>query len=242
MSGVGRVDLARGYLLHRRDFRDTSLILELFTREHGRLTAFARGARGPRGRFGALQPFQPLLLSWSGRGEAGQLRGAEAERVELALPPPALMSAFYVNELLMKLTARHDAHPEIYDAYEQVLAGLRAQGALEYLLRSFELQLLAWLGYGLHLEAEADSGQPVRADAYYHFELQSGVRACAADAEQAVRGQVLLALAGHEPLSAAADQRQARQLMRRALDRCLEGRELATRKVARAIHRTENRD
>lgn len=239
---AGRVDHARGYLLHRRDFRDTSLILEILLREHGRFTAFARGARGPKARFGALQPFQPLLLSWSGRGEAMSLSGAEVERIESVLPPAALMSAFYLNELLIKLTTRHDPHPELYDAYEVALAGLRAHGPQEHLLRAFEMRLLALLGYGLHLESEAASGRPVQPDAYYHFEPHRGVIACAAEAPHAIGGHVLLALAGDRPLAAGDERRQARALMRRALDRCFEGRELNTRRVARAMHRIGNRD
>lgn len=242
MSGAARVEFSRGYLLHRREFRDTSLILELFTQEHGRMTAFARGARGPKPRFGALQPFAPLLLSWSGRGEAVQLRGAEPERFEPALPAATLMSAFYLNELLLKLTARHDAHPQIHAAYEQALAGLRALQPADQVLRQFELQLLVWLGYGLHLTSEGASGRPVQPQAYYHFDVDSGVQPCMREQPQAVSGRVLLALAAGEPLEAGAEQRQARALLRGALDHCLEGRELATRRVARAVHRTEHGD
>src|ERR1700677_5334518 len=97
---VLRIQLARAYVLHQRPFRDTSLIVEIFARDYGRMTVFARAARGPRSRFAVLQPFRALLLSWSGRGEAPQLAAAENAGATLALPAARLMSAFYLNELL----------------------------------------------------------------------------------------------------------------------------------------------
>src|SRR5580704_4037418 len=100
-----RIELTPAYLLHHRPWRDTSRILEVLTREHGRLTLFARGVRGPQAKLApVLQPFQPLLLSWSGRGEAPQLIGAERAESCAPLPAAALLPAFYLNELLLKLT------------------------------------------------------------------------------------------------------------------------------------------
>ena len=236
---LSRVVLAPGYLLHRREYRDSSLILELFSREHGRLTAFARGARGPKGRFGTLQAFQPLLLSWQGRGEAAHLTGAESAARPGALPSGALMSAFYLNELLLKLTHPHDPHPEIHDGYGQALQELRAGIDAENALRRFELRLLGWLGYGMSLAEEARSGEPVLAARHYQVEFAAGVERCAPDSPGATAGRVLLCLAQERPLQGAEDQKAARLLMRRALDHCLEGRELKTRSVARALQRRE---
>jgi DNA repair protein RecO (recombination protein O) len=236
-----RVALARGYVLHRQVYRDTSLIVELFTRDHGRLTAFARGARGPRPRFGALQPFQSLLLSWSGRGEASQLAGAEAADMPGAVPAGQLMSAFYLNELLLKLTTRHDPNAELYDSYATALADLRGGNAIEPLLRRFEKRLLDFIGYGLDLTTEIDTGKPVRPEGQYCFHGGRGVVAAQtspaqADAQaQLIAGHVLLRLAAEDVLTAEADLRQARSLMRSALDHCLEGRELRTRRVARSV-------
>src|ERR1700758_806319 len=112
---VRRITLAPAYILHHRPYRDTSRILDVITREHGRLTLFARGVRGPKAKLAAvLQPFQLLLLSWSGRGEAPQLTGAERAAATAALPPTCLLAGFYLNELLLKLTTRHDALPELF--------------------------------------------------------------------------------------------------------------------------------
>src|SRR5579885_1312881 len=133
MGGVAstsqRVRLASGYVLHHSPYRDTSRILEVLTRDHGRLTLFARGVRGPKSRLAALlQPFQPLLLSWSGRGEAPQLTGAEPQGMLRRLPADRLLAAFYLNELILKLTTRHDPHPALYDAYHRALETLKGGG------------------------------------------------------------------------------------------------------------------
>jgi len=233
-----RVELTSGYLLHQRPYRDTSLIVELYTREHGRLSAFARAARGPRSRFRGLQAFRPLLLSWVGRGEAPTLTGAEGD----GAPPPALaadrlLSGFYLNELLLKLTVPHDPQPELYAHYASTLERLRAIEPLEAVLRRFEKRLLDLLGYGSELSRDAN-GRPVSADAYYHFHAGTGLSPTAPGAE-AVQGRVLLALAADEPLHDADAQRQARALLRAALDHCLDGRELSVRAVARAVANME---
>src|SRR5215472_16060438 len=121
-----RVQLAPGYILHHRPYRDTSRILEVLTRDHGRITLFARGVRGPKAKLASvLQPFQLLLLSWSGRGEAAQLTGAESADHAPTMPAGLLMASFYLNELLMKLTTRHDPLPALFDDYHATLAGLR---------------------------------------------------------------------------------------------------------------------
>lgn len=235
------MSLASGYLLHQRPFRDTSLILEIFARDHGRMTAFARGARGPRSRFMGLQPFRPLLLSWSGRGEAPQLTAAEPTGALSALPPDRLLSAFYLNELLIKLTAQHDPHPEVYDLYQQALTELALRADAEPVLRRFERMLLELLGFGLELHLEAAAGGAVQAERYYHFHPGVGVIAAEHGAAGAVSGRVLLLLAGGAALEDAGDQRAARTLMRAAIDHCLDGRELKTRAVARSVARAVNR-
>jgi len=232
-----RVALTPGYLLHHHPWRDTSRILEVLTREHGRLTLFARAVRGPRARLApVLQPFQPLLLSWSGRGEAPQLTGAERAAQCAPLPPATLLAGFYLNELLIRLTTRHDPQPELYDAYHGTLAGLRAGEPLEPCLRLFEKRLLELLGYGVDLACEAASGEPIRPDGYYHFRAGHGLIRAGERAAGALAGRSLLALA-REELSGARTLEDARRLLQAALAACLEGRPLATRQVARALVR-----
>ena len=147
-----RVEHAEGYVLHQQPWGDSGRIVELFCREHGRISVFARGARGPRARLaGVLQPFTPLLVSWAGRGEAPRLTGAEPDLRQAHLPMPAaqLLSAYYVTELIMKLTLRHDPQPELFEHYAAVLAGLRGASEPGCALRRFEKRLLDTLGYGI---------------------------------------------------------------------------------------------
>jgi DNA repair protein RecO (recombination protein O) len=238
-----RVQLARTWVLHQRPFRDSSLIVEVFAREHGRLTVFAHGVRGPRSRFAVLQPFRPLLMSWSGRGDAAQLTGAEGAGPACALPAARLMSAFYLNELLVKLLTRHDPYPQLFDQYELTLAQLVVQAQAESPLRQFEARLLEFIGYGLNLDAEADTGRPVSSDSYYHFEPGvHGFVVAEPGSSGAIHGGVLRRLAQGEGFAAEDEQSQARALMRAALDHCLEGRELRTRTVARALQNYSRRE
>jgi DNA repair protein RecO (recombination protein O) len=252
-AGHRRAQLACGFLLHQRPYRDSSLILELFVRDHGRLSAFAHGARGPRSRFAGLQPFRPLLLSWSGRGESPTLSAAEdAGAPPPPFPPERILSAFYLNELLLRLTVPHDPQPELYAHYATTLARLRALEPLDAVLRHFEKHLLDLLGYGNDLRCEA-GGRAVTAEAYYHFRpgaglwlsdvvepgAGAGAGASAVAAAGLVQGRVLLALAADEPLADPEGRRQARQVLRAALDHCLDGRELRARTVAHAVARME---
>lgn len=236
-GGPHRVQLTPGYLLHHRPWRDTSRILEVLTREHGRLTLFARAVRGPAARLApVLQPFWPLLLSWSGRGEAPQLTHAERADDSGALPPASVMAAFYLNELLLKLTTRHDPLPALFDHYHATLARLRSRAPLEPALRVFEMRLLELAGYGLELETEALSGVPLAADGYYQFRPSQGlVRAAAHDAG-ALAGASLLGLR-EERFAGTRALEDARRLLHAALAACLEGRPLATRVVARSMVR-----
>ena len=230
-----RVQLAAGYILHHYPYRDTSRILEVLTRDAGRLSLFARGVRGPKAKLAAeLQPFRLLLLSWSGRGEAPQLTGAESAPDPRPLPPGALMAGFYLNELLLKLTHRHDPVPAVFDAYHTAVAALKANAPIEPTLRLFEKHLLELLGYGLALKFDARSGASIEADAYYHFRPEHGLVPANADTGSALSGASLLALA-REELTPGRVLEDARRLLQGALAQCLEGRELNTRAVARSI-------
>jgi DNA repair protein RecO (recombination protein O) len=245
---TSRVQLAESYVLHSRAYRETGRIVELFAREHGRLTAFARGARGPRSKLAPLlRPFQRMLVSWSGRGEAVQLTGIETAVDPDALPglpPSALLSGWYVNELLMRLTTRHDHAPELFDDYARSLQGLAGgEPGASAALRRFEKRLLEHAGYGLDFALEAASGDPVSPLGFYRLRLGDGFVRCAEPATgdgwgeiEPIPGSALLAIA-EEQFTDAAVSLHARRALRSALDHLLDGRSLATREVARAIAR-----
>lgn len=236
---VRRVELVPAFVLHHRPYRDTSRIVEILTRDQGRLTLFARGVRGGRkGLASLLQPFRPLLVSFSGRGEAAQLTAAEpavdARFDGTGLPAPHVMSGFYLNELILRLTHRDDAHSSLYEAYVEALAGLVRARAPEAILRVFEKRLLEAAGYGVDLFSDCRTGEAVEPDRYYVFKPAEGLTVAQSDVQGAVSGRALRALAG-ESFDAEGDLDAARRVMRAALDHCLEGRELATRVVARAV-------
>jgi DNA repair protein RecO (recombination protein O) len=227
-----RVELEPGFILHHRPFRDTSTLLEVFSRDHGRVGLVARGARGPRSRLkGLLQPFRPLLLSWQLRGELGTLTGAEAAAP--SAPPPAggdaLLALYYASELLLRMTGRLDPHAPLFDAYATTVAVLTSGQPVAPQLRRFELRLLEALGYGLDLERDA-AGERLDPAASYRYDVAHGLNPCRGDAAGALAGASLLALAA-DRLAEPAELADARRLLRAALDAHLDGRPLKTREL-----------
>ncbi len=235
MRAAERITLAPAYVLHQHDWRESSRIVEIFSREYGRLGLVARGARRAGSPWRAmLRPFQPLLISWVGGGELGTLTGIEAAGVPCMLGGQALLSGFYMNELLLRFVSRQDPHPGLFAQYGDGLDRLMRETSAA--LRVFEKRLLAAVGYGLILEREAATGQPVESGALYRYELERGpVRVREASAQGLyVTGDMLLALAG-EDLRQREQILAARRLLRAVLDRHLEGRPLKTRAVMRGF-------
>ena len=249
MNTVGRVSagrpsarqvwLAPAYVLHQYPYRDTSRIVEVFTGDHGRLTLFARGANGPKSALrGVLRPFQRILVSWSGKGEACQLVTAEVDGLITSLAPNRLMSGFYLNELLLKLTQRCDPHPAIFHSYAACMQALCEGEYEEPALRRFEKRLLNDLGYGLELERTGE-GVAVEMSRYYRFAAESGPQLCVADAPGAVYGQSLVDLQA-ERFGDARSLRDAKRVLRAEIDACLDGRSLKSREVALALRHRES--
>jgi DNA repair protein RecO (recombination protein O) len=231
-GGPRRRQLEPAWLLHHRPWSDSSRILELFTREHGRVTLFGHGARRPRSPLrSVLRPFAPLLVSWSGRADGGTLTAAEAGGVPAPLAGARLLSGFYLNELLLKLLPKEDRHEAVFDAYAASVAALAAGEEIRA-LRAFERVLLEELGYGLDLERDAGSGEPVEGERYYQFEPGRGVFAVrdADRAAQALAGRAVLAVSRGD-FGLPESQRAARGIFGAAIAHCLEGRGLASRDV-----------
>lgn len=229
-----RIDLVPAYVLHGRAYRETSMLLEVFSREHGRVGLVARGARSGRSRLrGVLRPFLPLLLSWSGRGELGTLTGAEPDGPVRLAGGAMLAGGFYLNELLIRLLARNDPHPELYRVYDRTLFGLGTSAGAAAALRVFEKRLLAELGYALVLERESD-GTPVRPGRLYHYHLEEGPVAVSRIHGDmlGIHGESLLGLA-RERLTDARALSEAKRLNRAALGRYLGGRPLRSRDLWR---------
>jgi DNA repair protein RecO (recombination protein O) len=234
VKSTRRVWLAPAYVLHQYPYRDTSRIVEVLTAEHGRLTLFARGASGPKSALkGVLRPFQRLLVSWTGNSEACQLVTAESDGAITNLKAERLMSGFYLNELLLKLTERRDPHPGIFLSYASCVQALCDGEVEEATLRRFEKRLLHELGYGLELLQTGD-GAPVEQDKYYRIALQSAPQRCVAEAPGAIYGQSLADLQA-ERFGDARSLRDAKRVLRAAIDACLDGRPLKSREVMLAL-------
>jgi DNA repair protein RecO (recombination protein O) len=184
---------------------------------------FARGANGPKSALrGVLRPFQRLLVSWSGKSRPANWWGRRSTAEYPAARAERLMSGFYLNELLLKLTERCDPHPEIFDTYTEAVAALCAGEREEPSLRRFEKRLLDDLGYGLEL-ARTNEGRPVETGKFYRFKLESGPHPCVAEAPGAVYGQSLADLEAEE-FGNERSLRDAKRVLRAAIDSCLDGR------------------
>jgi DNA repair protein RecO (recombination protein O) len=229
-----RADHEAGYVLHTYPYKETSLIVEAFTRRHGRVALLARGARRTRSAMrGVLLAFQPLRLGWSGSAELATLISAEWGG---GLPPAfrplagrALMCGFYLNELILRLLPREDPHEALFDAYGDALARLSAGDAFPAVLRSFEKRLLAELGYAPLFDRDAMTGAPIEPAGSYVYEPDRGpVRASHGDL--LISGRTLLDLAADD-YTRSETRDEARHLMRALIGQRLHGQVLHTRSV-----------
>jgi len=230
-----RVSQEPAYVLHHHDYTETSLLLELFTRRHGRLGVIAKGARRARSPLRAtLIPFQPLVLGFSGRGELPTLTTAEPAGAAPAIAGEALFCGLYLNELLLRLLHRHDPHERLFENYSEALGRLGEGRDTEATLRVFEKRLLEDIGFGLVLDHDVQDGAPIQPGLLYRYVPERGpVPALAADGEGiAVQGASLLALACERLVDEAA-LREVKQLMRVLLARQLGERPLTSRGLFR---------
>jgi len=233
-----RVDHQPGVVLHSTPWRETSLIVEAFTRDYGRVGLVARGAKRPTSQFrGLLAPFAPLSLSWSGRNEIKNLVRVEWIGGLAPLRGNALLAAFYANELVVRLLARADPHERLFDNYLQMLRGL-AGTRQDITLRMFEMQLLREVGYEVPLD-QCTSGEPIDALARYRFRPEAGAHRLAAgerdEDELSVSGSTLLAMARGEFADARVAS-EAKTMLRQLIRYHLDGKPLNTRRILLDLH------
>jgi DNA repair protein RecO (recombination protein O) len=231
------------YILHKRAYRETSSILEIITKDHGRVALMARGSRGAKSKIaGSLLLFSPLLVSWQGKGSLPYLKSVE--RADLKAPSlknKSLLSAMYINELLMYLLHKDDVHEAIFEHYHHCLYALEDQAKLEITLRKFEIKLLELLGFGLNLHAEADTGQSLRADVMYHYYLEHGPVLCndsKVDSVPKISGETLIALDNDSFQLISEDQQallELKHLMRFVINHHLGNKKLNSRALFRPI-------
>lgn len=253
----------RGYVLHSYPYRETSLLLQAWTREHGRFAVVAKGARRPRSPArGVLVPFQPLSLTWFGRGEVKTLKAAEPAGPALPLAGASLLSAFYLNELLLKLIHRDDPHENLWSAYDEAIGELRALSrraagvpglvaaepgvgaarSIEPVLRRFELAMLRELGFAAELGHDVETGAAIDSSREYWYVVERGPVPAAGggDRADAVRlsGLTLVHLERGE-FDDARTAGEAKSLMRMLIHHCLAGQELSTRAIVRDLRSLE---
>lgn len=232
-----RIENQAAFVLHTREYRDSSLLVEFLTAQCGRVSGVVKGVRGSgktaKQRRGIVQPFVPLLISWGGKTELKQIVHFEASGSPLALVGERLFSAFYVNEVLIRLLQHYDESPGWFLLYQRVVSQLSLELPADVVLRRFELDLLQELGYGIDLASTADEGGAIEAGRQYRFEAGHGFTAIAESADypphSLFAGEDLLAIDAGEFSTQA--RKSAKRLCRLALapylgDKPLKSREL----------------
>ncbi len=225
-----------GYVLHARPFRESSLLVEVVTSNHGRLGMVARGARrGKATLAGRLQVFRRLYLRWSPRGDLHTLYAAE-ELQRHPLPTERMTAGLYLNELLMRLLTRHDPCQSIFDAYSRTLEGIPRNEMLEPLLRNFELDLLNALGYGLDFSREADLETALTSTGHYRFVVERGFLPVVGGSDRSLSGADLLAMARRD-WSRQETLTTAKRVLRMAIETRLGDKPLQTRTLLSGLAR-----
>jgi len=236
-----RAEHEPGFVLHAYPYKETSLIVEAFTRGFGRVGLLARGARRPRSTMrGVLLAFHPLRMTWAASAELGTLMSAEWGGGQGSLSGIGLMCGFYINELLLRLLPRDDPHEALFDAYGEALARLAAGAALASpdvgkaqaaILRGFERRMLAELGYAPVLDRDASNGAQIEAAKHYAYEAERGpVETRRTDGDSVISGRTLLDMAADD-YGSSRTRDEARRLMRALIAERLGGQTLHTRAV-----------
>lgn len=242
-----RVHLEPAYVLHTRPWSETSLLVDVLTQRHGRFRLLAKGARRKKtGNSGELMPFQPLMMSWSGK--VGGLATLTSVEIALVTPLPrgaALAAGYYANELLLKMLHRDDPHEDLFLAYDRAVRALGAEADSEAVLRRFECALLKEVGFGLILDHDARNGEVIdTAMRYYYYPEIGPVRAGSETEGESsgllVSGETLLNLAAGS-FGATAKKREAKRLIRALLNHYLSGQVLSSRRVYESMLEVQRR-
>jgi DNA repair protein RecO (recombination protein O) len=232
MIAPQRIQNQPAWLLHHRPFRDSSQILDILSLDQGRLAVVARGSRGAKSKLrGILRPFLPLQLSWFIRSDMGTLTGAEMNGAPLSLSGDALLSGYYVNELILKLLQRHDSQPEIFAAYSRTIERLAGGKEVAAYLRQFEIELLRILGYALNLDHDTQTTEPLRPQQQYEYRVEQGlVPVSDREGPMVFRGAEIDAIRNQQ-FADPAVLKNAGSLLRNVIAYHLDGKELKSRKV-----------
>ncbi len=230
MTG-SRQELHPAYVIHTRAYRDTSLIIEVFTPAHGRVSLLARGAKSGKVKKSLiLQPFRKLHVSWAGRGELPVLTAVEEEGKSLRLSGQSLACGYYVNELVYYLLPKHESAEQLFVQYWPVVQALTEEHLRDHALRQFEFTLLEQTGYTPLLSHEKHGDTEIQAQLHYRYQIPDGpvLEDIAGNTGIAVSGSTLLELANRDYASLS-NIKEARDLARGLIHYHLNGRELVSR-------------
>jgi DNA repair protein RecO (recombination protein O) len=232
-----RVESEPGFILHTIPYRETSLLVDIFTLNHGRLRCVAKGFRKPnkKGIAKTLFPYTEHHFQWQGRGELKTLTQADPIQAPVFLKQESLFVGLYINEILYKLLHQNDPHQSLYEFYRQLMTQQSTSEIQQPVLRRFEMLLLEELGYGLVLDAEAETGQAVSAESLYYYIPDQGLKLIqdqTADNLHAFSGADIMAL-GQGQLEQQSVLRAAKKLTRQVIDFYLDGKELNSRELYR---------
>jgi len=231
-----KVELTPCFILHSRSYLESSLILDVFSREHGRLHLIAKGAKREKSGFsGLLQPYQRLLMAWRGKSELMTLTDVDTDIESYELLDIRLIAGFYVNELLVRLLHQHEPHPELFDLYDKAIFNLSDSENIDAVLRIFEKGLLQSLGYGLVLDHDIQDSQAIEAGRKYYYLIDAGPMKDIPPTENYIEisGESLLALEkGY--LENKSELEEIKRLMRFILQNYLGNKPLASRTLYKA--------
>lgn len=235
MSQNPRVSLQSTFVLHRRPYRESSLLLEVFSCDYGKVALVAKGVRKNRSAVSAiLQPFNPLKLSWSGKTDLHTMTAAELIPPGIFLSGRSLYCGLYLNELLHYFLHRHDPHRNLFSHYAATLVALAEQRDIEKALRYFELALLDETGFGLQIEQELENGGRIRTDRRYQYRIGQGL----VELENSVggiAGSTLINLVQRD-LDGPVQLSESKKLMRKVIDQHLAGKPLRSRLLFKLKH------
>jgi len=237
------VELTPCFVLHSRSYLESSLILDIFSREYGRLHLIAKGAKREKSAFSELlQPYQRLLMAWRGKSELMTLIDVEADIEPYDLSAARTIAGFYLNELLVRLLHQHESHPELFNFYDKAIFDLSVAKNIDAVLRIFEKGLLQSLGYGLILDHDVDDGRAIKADKKYYYLIDSGPMKNSPPTGDYIEiaGNSLLALE-KERLDNKSELEETKRLMRFILQSHLGTKPLASRALYKAYTQTTSK-
>ena len=229
------------YLIHQRPYSETSQIINLFSRHYGRVDAIAKGSKRPKSKFKSfLQPFSPILVSWSGRSQLKTLRSVDISSGKQSnVSRKHLMSAFYLNELILSFLTTADPYPDLFDAYSLAINNLSNADSSEIILREFEIQLLTEIGYAINFQTEAMSSKKIEPNLSYRFIAEEGfVSSVTSSARDTlIKGSVIQSI-DQKDFSQPQTMRAAKRIIRESVKYHLSGKELNTKKVVKSLKKS----